>query len=259
MEAKKSLGQNFLKSKLAISKIIQTGNISSEDFILEIGPGKGILTEALLQKGAFVLTIEKDKDLLENLENKFKEFIKNKKLEIKNEDILDFDLEKINGNYKLIANIPYYITGEILRKFLSNAHQPNQIVLLVQKEVAERICVKNGKESILSLSIKAYGSPRIISKVSKKYFYPTPKVDSAIISIEDISKERLGIISEKDFFKVIKEGFKHKRKILIQNLSSIFPKEKLEKAFSLLEINKLARAEDLDFPKWLILIEMLQK
>lgn len=254
---KKSLGQNFLNSKTIIKKIVEAGNVFPGDTILEIGPGKGILTEALLEKGAVVIAIEKDTRLIEHLENKFKDYIKKEMLIIKNVDVLIFDTREINSAYKVIANIPYYITGEILEKFLSGEHQPMQMVLLLQREVVARIVARDNKESILSLSIKAYGTPRIVTKVPKKYFTPSPKVDSAVISIEDISKERLGTVGEYEFFKVIKEGFKHKRKVLIQNLSSIAPREKILQVFSALDINEKIRAEDLNFSQWICIIDSL--
>lgn len=254
---KKSLGQNFLNSKTIIKKIVEAGNVFPGDTILEIGPGKGILTNELLEKGAVVIALEKDHRLIELLEEKFKDYIEKKMLILKNVDVLEYDTREINSAYKIIANIPYYITGEILEKFLSNAHQPMQMVLLVQREVATRIVARDNKESILSLSIKAYGTPRIVMKVQKKYFTPSPKVDSAVISIEDISKERLGTIGEFEFFKIIKEGFKHKRKILAQNLSTILPKENVVEIFERIGLNPMIRAEDIDFPTWLYLIEAL--
>ena len=142
MKAKKSLGQNFLKSIIVLKKIVSTGSVVATDLVLEIGPGKGALTRKILDTGARVVAVEKDGELIPVLREEFREEIKNKKLILIEGDILDLDLKKVGvekKKYKLIANIPYYITGAIIRKFLSGKTNPEKIVLLVQKEVAERI------------------------------------------------------------------------------------------------------------------------
>ena len=166
MKAKKSLGQNFLKSNIAIHKIIETGDISKNDLILEIGPGKGVLTEKILTKTKKIIAVEKDTLLCKMLKDKFSKEISEKKLILYEGDILDFDIKKNIGSdkYKIIANIPYNITGAILKKFLTATNQPTDMVLMVQHEVAKRIIGKD-KESILSISVKAYGEPKIILKV----------------------------------------------------------------------------------------------
>jgi len=259
-KAKKSLGQNFLKSREAIQAICNAGNVKKDDYIVEIGPGKGILTEELLKREANVLAIEKDDELVEIINEKFEKEIKNKKLEIIKGDCLDFNHDEYfkNKKYKIIANIPYNITGAIIKKFLSEVkNKPNLMALLVQKEVAERIIVRDKKESILSLSVKAYGEPKYIMKVSKKYFSPAPKVDSAIILINNISDKNFKNKKEEElFFKVIKSGFSHKRKILIKNLSNVFfenGEEKILEIFDQLKIDNKIRAEKLNFEKWLVL------
>src|SRR3989339_1429944 len=166
---KKSLGQNFLKSEKIAEEIVSAGEVGSDDIILEVGPGKGILTEKLLEKAKKVIAVEKDEQLAEFLKEKFKN---NPKLEIIRGDILKFspmsrrDLDI--GRYKIIANIPYYITSHLLRTFLESDYQPSLMVLMVQKEVAERIV--GAKESILSISVKAYGRPEIIRYVSAGNF-----------------------------------------------------------------------------------------
>lgn len=246
--SKKSLGQNFLKSAKALADIIKSGDIKETDTILEIGPGKGALTEKLIETGAKIICVEKDRELIPFLEEKFKSSISKKQLEIVEADILEFKIDNFfkNKDYKIIANIPYYITGAILRKFLSDKNQPERIVLLVQKEVAERIVARDNKESILSMSVKIYGEPKYISKVEARYFTPAPKVDSAIILISDISKKRLKNIKEEDFFQVVKVGFGQKRKTLMKNLSHIYKdKENLAKIFEEIGILKTVRAEDL--------------
>jgi 16S rRNA (adenine1518-N6/adenine1519-N6)-dimethyltransferase len=194
--AKKALGQNFLKSEPALRKIIEAGEIKPDDIILEIGPGKGALTKKLLERAGVVIAVEKDDKLFEFLKNKFGKKIKTKKLILLNEDILGFDINNFRSNYKIIANIPYNITGAILKKFLTAELQPERMVLMLQNEVAKRITTpgpsstrRGGKESLLSISVKAYGEPKMIMKVPARYFSPAPKVDSAVISIKNISRK----------------------------------------------------------------------
>lgn len=254
--AKKSLGQNFLKSERALNLIVETGEISPEDFVLEIGPGHGALTEKILAKGASVLAIEKDDNLFLELSNKFQKEIDSKKLELVHGDILDFNVSETSlkeREYKLIANIPYNITGAIFRKFLSEVsvqELPKRIVLLVQDEVARRIVAKDKKESLLSISIKAYGSPLYIEKVLAGSFVPSPKVDSAIICIENISKVFFKNFSEDNFFSLLNTGFHHKRKMLVSNLSEDFGRERVEKVFHKIGLDLKVRAEDVSLSKW---------
>jgi 16S rRNA (adenine1518-N6/adenine1519-N6)-dimethyltransferase len=250
--AKKSLGQNFLKSTKALSDIVIAGAISLDDIILEIGPGKGALTEKLLEKAGKVVAIEKDPELISLLSEKFAKEIGNKKLEIIEHDILDFNFKA--EKYKIIANIPYYITGAIIRKFLESDNQPERMVLLVQKEVAKRIVAQDKKESILSISVKAYGKPVYVDTVKKRYFSPEPKVDSAILLIENISKRLFSEnnISEKNFFELIKSGFAHKRKVLSSNLKSLLG-GRTPKCLETCEIKEKVRAEDLELKDWICL------
>lgn len=196
MKAKKSLGQNFLKSEIALKKIVEAGEIKSDlpaqagDVILEIGPGKGALTKKLLEKAGLVIAVEKDYELFGFLKMKFEKEIADKKLILINEDILEFDCVRQDlTQYKIIANIPYNITGAILKKFLTEKNQPTLMVLMVQHEVAKRIMASDKKESLLSISVKAYGEPKMIMKVPARYFSPAPKVDSAIILIKNISRK----------------------------------------------------------------------
>ena len=254
-KAKKSMGQNFLKSQEALRKMCEVGSVGEEDIILEIGPGKGALTEKLLEKAKKVISIEKDRDLISILEEKFVEEIKNGKIEIKNGDCLDFDQITYfkNKKYKIIANIPYNITGAIFKKFLSSTLQPETMILLVQKEVAERIVSRDGKESILSLSVKAYGTPKYIMKVHKRFFTPSPKVDSAIIAITNISKNNFQKNTEENnFFDVVKTGFAHKRKVLRKNLEILQKTpNQIDEIFEKLKIDAKTRAENVKIEKWL--------
>ena len=186
MKPKKSLGQNFLTSSKAVFEIVTAGEIVKGESILEIGPGKGALTEELLKAGAKLTVIEKDRELIPYLEEKFAKEIRDKSLSIIEGDVLNLDIESVfkkNEKYKLIANIPYYITGAIIERFLSIKKKPLLMVILVQKEVAERIVARDKKESILSLAVKFYGIPKLIYKVSAGSFFPKPKVDSAVLKI----------------------------------------------------------------------------
>lgn len=258
-KAKKSLGQNFLKSQAALAQIITASKLKDSDTVLEVGPGKGALTEKLLAHAGKVIAIEKDNDLFVFLSEKFVNEITAGQLTLINDDILEFEFSAYNltpKTYKLIANIPYNITGAILKKFLASDTQPECMVLLVQKEVAERIVARDKKESILSMSVRAYGTPKYIAKVPARYFSPAPKVDSAIIAIEGISRDLFqNKKDEQAFFDVMKAGFAHKRKMLAGNLSELMPD-----APSLMKkcgVDAKARAETLSLDAWMCLAKGL--
>ena len=266
-KAKKSLGQNFLKSTLAIKKIIEAGEISLNDIILEIGPGKGILTRQLLATTSCqLIAVEKDYNLYEILKNEFKKEILSGQLRLINDDILKFNLESYKlkaKSYKILANIPYNITGAILKKFLGEINQPEMMILMVQNEVAKRIIgeTKNPstrlrvKESILSISVKVYGDPKIIMKVPSRYFSPAPKVDSAIIAIKNISRKTFieNNINEEKFWEIIHAGFAHKRKKLASNLKTLLKNGGIASATTL----KNKRAEELSLADWINIIKSI--
>ena len=253
IRAKKSLGQNFLKNKSVVLDIVQAANLNSEDTVLEIGPGKGVLTGELLKIAKKVIAVEKDDMLFEYLLEKFAHEIENEKLVLIHGDILEENTD-LPKDYKLVANIPYNITGEIIKMFLTAKKQPSLIVLLVQYEVAERIIVKDGKESILSISVKVYGEPKLVKKVMKENFSPQPRVDSAILLIENISKDFFKGISEKDFFILVKAGFSQKRKKLSNTLKSIL-RDNLDKTFKRANISPDLRAEKLNISDWKKLLQ----
>src|ERR1035437_7007846 len=250
MKAKKSLGQNFLKSEPALKRIVEAGEIKLDDIILEIGPGKGALTRKLLEKAGLVIVIEKDYELFGFLKMKFEKEISSGKLKLVNDDILEFNTSNYNletRTYKIIANIPYNITGAILKKFLTEKHQPLLMVLMVQHEVAKRIIASDKKESILSISVKAYGEPKMIMKVPARYFSPAPKVDSAVIAIKNISRKTFieNKLDEKKFWELVHAGFAHKRKKLSNNLKTIIK--------DIPEEYKNKRAEELSLKDWISL------
>ncbi len=187
------------------------------------------------------------------LQETFADYIASGKLELLEADILSFDPSHyplVTSHYRIVANIPYYITGAIIRKFLESDFQPTSMTLLVQKEVAERIVARDGKESILSISVKAYGTPKFIGKVPKRYFTPEPSVDSAIIHIDNISKDRFKKVSEIDFFKVVKAGFAQKRKTLANNLGNLGVKPPGW-------LPEKVRAEDISLDDWFSIGETL--
>jgi 16S rRNA (adenine1518-N6/adenine1519-N6)-dimethyltransferase len=200
-----------------------------------------------------IVVIEKDHRLIPILNEKFKNDISKGKLTVIEEDILDFDIEKngIDIKYRIIANIPYYITGQIIRKFLEANKKPISMTLLLQKEVAERILARDGKESLLSLSVKIFGKPSIVRTVGRGAFNPVPNVDSAVLNIEEISNKKLDGVDQDDFFKVIHAGFAHKRKQLLPNLSNLFNKDMVSQALIDLKINPKIRAEDVKLDDWI--------
>lgn len=260
MLKKKSLGQHFLNSPKIIADIVSTGKVKRGDVVIEIGPGEGVLTSELLKTGAHVITVEKDDRLIPVLHEKFAKEISSNQLELIHADILSYNLSEVTKKtYKVVANIPYYITGQLIRLFLESDKQPESMTLLVQKEVAERIVARDGKESLLSLSVKVYGEPKLVRTVGRGAFNPQPNVDSAVLFIENISKgnfPQVGPIeikgpSEELFFKVIHAGFAHKRKQLLPNLSDINKKEILVDAFKKTGLNIKCRAEDVPLNKWL--------
>lgn len=287
MQAKKSLGQNFLKDKGILKKIANFAQIEKEDVVVEVGPGEGTLTELLLERAKKVIAVEKDERMVEVLQQKFGREIANNKLQIIAGDILKlskvvFEMpwsqKTTFDNFKLVGNIPYYITGALFKKALESENPPKSITFVIQKEVAERIIARDKKESILSISIKAYGSPEFGGVIKAGSFNPKPKVDSAILSIRKISKENflrchlrkfsegatLGNL-EKRFFEILKAGFAHKRKLLLNNLlkptkpmSRVpFDTSRLKEIFKKCGISEKARAEDLKVEDWFHLAKEL--
>ncbi len=244
----KRLGQNFLIDGRILEKIIAAAELSSQDTVLEIGPGIGTLTRALAEKAGNVIAIEKDRAMVEILQETLAGF---NNVEVVQGNALEISNFKFQiSNYKLVANIPYYITSPIIRKFLEEKHQPTIMVLMVQKEVAKRICAKPPDMSILALSVQFYATPKVISYVSKNCFWPAPNVDSAIISITP-HKEK-STIDPEIFFTLVKAGFSAPRKQLAGNLSKALKKDKEAISAWLLKnnIDAKRRAETLSLQDW---------
>ncbi|OGG58529.1 ribosomal RNA small subunit methyltransferase A [Candidatus Kaiserbacteria bacterium RIFCSPHIGHO2_01_FULL_56_24] len=250
------LGQHFLNAQWVARDLARSVDIRPDEPILEIGPGKGALTKELLAQGARVIAIEKDAALVPLLNEMFEKEVADGSLTMVEGDIRDFDPEQLKlDSYAIAANIPYYITGEIIRHFLAAAKQPRAMALLIQKEVADRIVARDGKESILSLSVKAFGKPSIVAKVPAGCFNPPPSVDSAILLISGISRDFFEDISEEDFFRAVKAGFSSKRKMLAGNLKGLFE----DSTAVLIEcgIPEKVRAEDLRLEEWKKLVTRL--
>ncbi|MBI2618041.1 ribosomal RNA small subunit methyltransferase A [Candidatus Kaiserbacteria bacterium] len=258
---KKSLGQYFLIAPHIAEKTADAAEVSSDDIVLEVGPGGGALTRVLLSRAREVVAVEKDFSLIQELKETFAEDVRTGKLTLIHKDILKLDLTTIelsDRRYKVVANIPYYITGALIRMLLTASVQPSVIVLVVQKEIAERVA-KSTKESLLSLSVKAYGAPRYVSTIKRGAFQPPPKVDSAILAIENISRGFFTDVPEDFFFKVLKTGFGSKRKYLMNNLEKIADKKTLRNAFQKIGLQEGVRAEDVPLKEWGKLCHFLSK
>lgn len=245
MRAKKSLGQNFLMHARIAERIALVSKLAQDTPVFEIGPGTGMLTRELLKRVGKVVALEADYELFLKLQGDFAQEIREQRLELVHGDIRTFAISALPQSYALVANIPYYLTGEIFRMFLEADNQPSMMTLLVQKEVAERIA-RSKKESILALSVKAYGTPKLEFSVPRGAFIPAPKVDSAVLTVRDISRKNFSTREEeRRFFTLIHSGFAHKRKFVRNNLA--------EADLSFENIPEKARAEDLPLSVWLAL------
>jgi len=254
MRYKKALGQNFLIDSSILPKIITAAGIKDGDIVLEIGPGFGILTKALLDAGAKVFAIEKDFDLIAHLTQKFGN---NKDLKIVHQDALFFDFSHFE-KYKVVSNLPFYIASPLIRKFLESQNQPEMMVLMIQREVAEKITAKPGnrERGILTLAVEFYGSSEIIATVPKTSFRPQPKVDAAIIKIKPFHHHLLGEgkeVEPKLFFRVVKAGFAAKRQQIHNSLAATLrlPKDQVRDILTRSSIDPAKRAEDLTLKDWI--------
>lgn len=244
---RKDLGQHFLIDEKALDKILETAKLSKSDTVVEVGPGMGILTRELCKRAGKVIAVELDTTMLTVLKTAC---IKHCNLQVENQDILKFDTSKLE-NYKLVSNLPYYITSPVIRKFLEAENRPEEMVLLVQREVAERIAAKPSRMSILAVSVQFYSDPQIIAIVPRTSFFPAPKVDSAILKIK-IYKRPIFDVDSRLFFRIVKAGFGEKRKQLINSLAGgmHLNREWTEKWLKEAKINQQARAESLAMTDW---------
>ena len=258
-EHKKSLGQHFLTSDYVPKQMCDAANLQAGELVVEIGPGTGVLTKEILARDATVIALETDLRAITSLEETFEEEIANGALTIIHTDARKLDLSALKieaGKYKVIANIPYYISGLLFRSFLDSNCQPSTLVFLVQKELAERI-VRDPKASLLALSVKVFGEVKYIATIKKGHFTPPPKVDSAIISVSEISNNYFDSFDKALFFNVIKAGFASKRKQLAPNLKSLFPVAATKQALLDMDLPDTSRAEDLSLFDWYQLITKL--
>lgn len=247
-KANTDLGQHFLFEQKYLDQIVEAAEPLEGKKILEIGPGMGVLTLRLTKKASEVIAVEVDPKMVEILKTAC---IKCTNLTVKTMDIMQFDPSDL-GVYKVVANVPYYITSKILRKFLEEKNKPSEMVLLVQKEVAERICATPNRMSVLSISVQFYGNAKMVGIVPREAFYPTPQVSSAIIKITTYKSPIFSDVEPIKFFALVKAGFGEKRKQLSNSLLGFGPYEKEEIITKLKKvgINPERRAETLSLAEW---------
>ena len=245
---KKSLGQHWLKDPEILADIAEAAELTGDDVVLEIGPGLGTLTSRLLARANSVTAVEFDTDLARKLPGQFP----GKKLAVVNQDILQFDLNQLPKSYKVVANVPYYITSKIVEKLMTAENKPSIAVLLVQKEVAERIAAEAGNMSVLSVSVQIFAEAELDIEVPKQFFTPPPKVDSQVVVLRTRNNPLIAPEDQKDFFRIVKAGFSAKRKKLRSSLSGGLgiDKSAVEELLKNTGISPDARAEDLAIEDW---------
>ena len=255
MKNKKSLGQNWLKDRDILLDIADSASADDTEVVVEIGPGLGTLTSALFKFFDKVIAVELDDRLAENLPKSFP----GKNLEVIHKDVLSLDLEELNlpEKYVVAGNIPYYITSPIIQKFLHVEHKPQKIVLLMQKEVAERLAATPGNYSILGLSAQIYAKVTAGSIVGREFFTPPPKVDSQVVILEPLAQP----LASESTMALIKLGFISPRKKLLTNLAvgTKLPREKLESFFNEIHLSTNARPADLTIAQWVELEKLIHK
>jgi 16S rRNA (adenine1518-N6/adenine1519-N6)-dimethyltransferase len=245
---KKSLGQHWLADEPTLARIVNAANINADDTVLEIGPGQGALTNHLVKKAGKVIAVELDRDLAHRLANNPPA----SNLEVIHGDILKFNLNKLPKNYKVVANIPYYLTGKLLANLSESTNTPYLAVLLLQKEVAERVCATPGQMSILAVAVQLFFEPRLGEVVPATLFDPPPKVDSQILILSRRPEPLFENLDSKAFFKVVKAGFSEKRKKLRSSLAGGLGlgKREADELLESAEINGDLRAQNLSLEQW---------
>ena len=245
---KKSLGQHWLKDPEILAEIAAAAELAADDVVLEIGPGLGTLTSRLLARASAVTAVEFDGDLARKLPGQFP----GKNLTVIHEDILQFDLNQLPPGYKVVANVPYYITSKIVEKLMTAEHKPRLAVLLVQKEVSQRIAAEPGEMSILAVSAQIFAEAELDIEVPRQFFTPPPKVDSQVVVLRTRAEPLVAPQDQKDFFRIVKAGFSAKRKKLRSSLSGGLgiDKSATEELLKSAGISPDARAEDLAIDDW---------
>lgn len=268
----RSRGQNFLIEEEIYDQIVTQADLRANDIVLEVGPGLGFLTAKLAKRAGRVIAVELDDKLAEVLRIGLAEK-KAENVRVVNGDIMklaigNWQLGKTNTNFKIVANLPYNITSIFLRKFLEAEIRPELMALMLQKEVAERICARAGEMSLLAVSVQFYARPEILKIVAKENFWPKPEVDSAIIKLEVRTKparpERSGgklEANEKEFFRLVKLGFSAKRKMLKNNLAAglMISQQEAENRIIKAGFHAKIRAQELSVDDWLKLFSVFNK
>jgi 16S rRNA (adenine1518-N6/adenine1519-N6)-dimethyltransferase len=246
--AKKSLGQHWLRDEAALRQIVQAADLKAADLILEIGPGPGTLTRHLAAKAKKVVAVELDHDLAVQLPQR----LPAKNLKVVEGDILRFNLTKLPADYKVVANIPYFLTAKLLRTFTETKNPPKLVVLLVQKEVAERINAGPGRMSLLSLSVQLKYEVRQGQILPGRLFIPIPKVDSQVVILKRRRRPLFRNLDEKKFFQIARAGFSQRRKKLRSSLAAgmHISKEESDQLLDAADINGDLRAESLTIEQW---------
>ncbi len=256
----KSLGQNFLTDPAILERISDIAGVTRQDLVLEIGAGLGHLSFQLAQDARRVIALELDSRLIPPLKAALEPF---DNVQIIQGDILQLDASDLvqEDDYLVVANIPYYITSRIIRNLLETAHKPRRIILTIQHEVAERVCSRTGRLSLLALSVLIYGDPSLEMRIPAGAFYPAPKVDSAVISIDLYPQPLLTGPLRDQFFALIKAGFLHKRKTLQNSLSKGLAWSPAQAGALLISasIDPQRRAETLSLEEWLELVRSYDK
>ncbi len=254
--ANKSLGQHWLSDMLTLSAICDSGQVESGDTVLEIGPGTGTLTDLLTRRAKSVVAVEFDTTLAAALPAR----VPAENLKVINTDILSFDLGSLPPDYKVIANIPYYLTSKLIRVLSETPNRAKKVVLLIQKEVAERAAAEPGNMSLLSVSAQYYWRVSLGQVVSARLFTPPPKVDSQILILDRRDSPLFASIDERLFFRIVKAGFAARRKTLENSLSGglRFPKQTIRQALSEAGIRPSERAQELSLNAWHELYKQIQ-
>lgn len=247
-DTKKELGQHWLHDNDILQQIVAAGTVSTGDTVLEIGPGKGTLTQMLADTGADVRALEFDQDLITELQAKFNNC---ENVAIYEGDIRKFDYSTLPADYKVIANIPYYLTSNLIRALSETTNPPVIAVLLIQKEVAHRLCAGPGSMSILSVTAQYYFECALDIEVPAEYFTPSPKVDSQVVVLRR-REQPLFDVDERQLFRLVKAGFSEKRKTLRNSLSGglAIDKQAAEQLLKSAEIDPKLRAQELSFDEW---------
>ena len=258
LEPKRSLGQNFLFDPHVLKRIVDAAEISAVDQVLEIGPGLGSLTKQLARRAGRVVAVELDGRFLPILKD---ELAENDHVQLVHGDILEQNLDDLfQGSYKVVANVPYYITGSILRHLLSSVNKPEIMVLTVQKEVAQRVTAVPPHMSLLSVSVQYYGQVQILFTIKAGAFWPRPDVDSAVVRIDINSHAAAELAQEQEFFRIARAGFSQKRKQLQKNLRQLgLSKAEIAAALKKVDIDGSRRAETLSLREWRMLSSVLNQ